>query len=62
MIIPADQTNAGTYFYHYDGLGPVVALSNTSGGQTKGPRDFFLDYLSSSGERHMKILIRRQQI
>jgi YD repeat-containing protein len=31
MIIPAGQTNAGTYFYHFDGLGSVVALSNTSG-------------------------------
>ena len=29
--IAAGQTGAGTYFYHFDGLGSVVALSNTSG-------------------------------
>jgi len=31
MIIPASQTNAGTYFHHYDGLGSVVALSKSDG-------------------------------
>ncbi len=31
MIIPAGQTNAGWYWYHYDGLGSVVALSDSSG-------------------------------
>ena len=27
MIIPAGQANAGTYWYHFDALGSVVALS-----------------------------------
>ncbi|MCK4998774.1 MAG: RHS repeat-associated core domain-containing protein, partial [Anaerohalosphaera sp.] len=27
MIVAAGQTGAGTYFYHFDGLGSVVALS-----------------------------------
>jgi len=27
MIIPAGQTNAGTYFYHLDAQGSVIALS-----------------------------------
>ena len=31
MIIPAGQTNDGWYWYHYDGLGSVVALSDSSG-------------------------------
>ncbi len=31
MIIPAGQTNPGWYWYHYDGLGSVVALSDSSG-------------------------------
>lgn len=31
MIVSVGQTDEGTYFYHYDGLGSVVALSNTSG-------------------------------
>jgi RHS repeat-associated protein len=31
MIIPSGLTNAGTYWYHYDGLGSVVALSDSTG-------------------------------
>ena len=31
MIIPAGLTKPGTYWYHYDGLGSVVALSNSAG-------------------------------
>ncbi len=31
MIIPSGQANAGMYYYHYDGLGSVIALSNTDG-------------------------------
>ncbi|MEE9302915.1 MAG: hypothetical protein V3U84_03930, partial [Thiotrichaceae bacterium] len=36
MIIPAGQTNAGWYWYHYDGLGSVVALSDSSGSIVEG--------------------------
>lgn len=31
MIVPAGQSNAGTYFYFYDGLGSVVALLKSDG-------------------------------
>jgi len=31
MIIPSGQANAGIYYYHYDALGSVVALSKVNG-------------------------------
>jgi len=31
MMIPSGRTNAGLYFYFFDGLGSVVALVNSSG-------------------------------
>jgi len=31
-----DVTTGNWYFYHYDGLGSVVALSNTSGTIVEG--------------------------